>query len=368
MEYNKLYAAFTDKQLEKEFLEYERDSTLKHLRPLVLALGILFFLFVIPDYFLNPSARVFWAIFLLRTIYLFLIIFFFIMLGKKEIQANLQDWISVYALIVTIFYLLIYYQYEVSVATSPFFVQSLAVVVFILVFFSLDSHWLHMVVISLFLSAGFMIVSYYRQEGIPLPGFAAVFVYIILALVISSISAYRINLYKRMQFINRRELKELSEKDVLTGIFGRSKFDAELKRWLGLARRYQYSFALIMLDVDDLKAVNDQHGHLVGDRVLKEFTVLVQGRLRSSDVFARWGGDEFIILLPDADLDQAVQMADRIRDTIASYKFSHGDTVSCSFGVSGYEEGDDHIKVVQRADNRLYQAKNKGKSQVVSEG
>ncbi len=365
MKYNKVFATFADKQLEKEFLEHERESALKYLRPVVLILGILFFLFIIPDYFLIPSAQAFRNILLLRGTFLLLIVFFFIMLGQKGVQSNLHSWVSVYALIVTVFYLFIYYHYEAPAGASPFFVQSLAVIVLILIFFSLDSHWLYMVAISLFLSAGFMVVSYYRQEEIPAVGFAAVFVYIMLVLGVSSISAYRINLYKRMQFIDRRELKQLSEEDVLTGFYNRNKFNAELSRWLDLARRYQYSFALIMLDVDNLKSINDLHGHLVGDEILKEYAGLVQSRLRSSDIFARWGGDEFIVLLPDVDLSQAIRTAEHIRDTVTSYKFQHAETVKCSFGIAEFEKGDDHIKIIKRADSRLYQAKREGKNRVV---
>lgn len=367
MKYNKLFATLADSELEKEFLEHERESILKYLRPGMLVLGIIFFLFIIPDYFLNPSAQVFKTILVTRAVFLILIVFFFIMLGKKEIQSNLHNWISVYALIVTVSYLLIYYQYEASGGSSPFFVQSLAVVVFILIFFSIDSHWLHMVIISFLLSAGFIVVTGIRQEGITPSGVFAVYVYILLALVISSFSAYRINIYKRMQFISRCELKRLSEEDGLTGIYNRSKFDKELDRWLDLARRYEHSFAMIMFDIDNLKTINDLYSHITGDKVLIEFAGLVQKELRSSDIFARWGGDEFIILLPNTGLDQAVQMAERIRDVVMSHNFNQVGTVSCSFGVAVYEKGDDRNTIVQRVDNRLYSAKKNGKRSIISE-
>jgi len=367
MKFNRLLASFADKELEKEFLEHERESSLKHLRPGILFLGILFFLFIIPDYFLNPTTQIFRMILVIRSVFLLLVIFLYIMLGKKEVQSNLHIWISVYALAVTVSYLLIYYHYEDSVGASPFYIQSLAVIVFILIFLSLERHWLYMVVISSFLGAGFMIISKHGWEEIPQSGFAAVSVYLLLILLISSIWAYRINIYKRKEYVNKLELKELSEKDFLTGIHNRSKFNAELNRWLNQAARYQNSFALIMMDIDDLKIINDQHGHVAGDRVLTEFAGLVKKELRSSDIFARWGGDEFIILLPYAGLSQAVQMAVRIHDIILSYRFIETETVSCSFGVTEFEEGDDQITIVQRVDNNLYKAKKEGKNRIVGE-
>jgi diguanylate cyclase (GGDEF)-like protein len=367
MKYNRFFASFVDSQVEKEFLEHERESALKYLRPGILVLGILFFLFVIPDYFLVPSAQDFRVILIVRSTFLLLVIFFFIMLGKKEVQTKLRSWISFYAITVSASYLIIIYRYGASGEASSFFVQSLAVVVLILIFFSLESHWLHMVVISLFLSAGFLVISYHRWEDIPMSGFSAVIVYFLIALTISSISAYRINFYARIQFINRRELKELSEKDALTGIYNRSKFDAELNRWLDHSKRYRQSFAVVMLDIDNLKNINDLYGHITGDRVLKEFAGIVQQELRSSDIFARWGGDEFILLLPYADLGQACSTAERIRDAVQSYRSNQVGIITCSFGVAEFEEGDSDNAVVQRADSRLYKAKEEGKNRIVSE-
>jgi len=122
-----------------------------------------------------------------------------------------------------------------------------------------------------------------------------------------------------------------------------------------------------MLDLDNLKTINDLHSHIAGDYVLKEFAGLVQKELRSSDIIARWGGDEFTILLPNAGLDQAVHMAGRIRDIVMLYNFSRIGPVSCSFGVAVYEKGDDRTTIVQRVDNRLYRAKKNGKSMIISE-
>jgi two-component system, cell cycle response regulator len=360
MIYNKLFATFTDKQMELDFLEHERKSSLKYLRPVMLALGILFFMFVIPDYFLNPTAHIFWVILVIRSVFLLLVIVLYLMLSKKEVQANLHRWISVYTFAVTVFYLLIYSIYESSIGTIPFYIQSLAIIVFILIFFSLESYWLPTVAIAFCLSAGFMIISHYRWDEIPSSGFAAVSVYMILALLISAGKAYRLNIYKRIEFLNKLQFKELSEKDPLTGICNRFKFDAELNWWLDQAKRYHNKFALIMLDIDNMKTINDLHGHITGDEVLSEFADLVNQELRSSDIFARWGGDEFIILLPYAVLSEAAQMAERICAKVFSHSFNQVESVSFSFGAAEYEEGDNHISIVQRVDSKLYEAKMEG--------
>lgn len=127
MSYNKVLATFTDKQLEFNFLEHEQKSSLKYLRPVMLVLGILFFLFVIPDYFLNPTAHIFRIILITRTVFLLLVILLYFMMTKKVVQAHLRSWISVYIFAVTVSYLIIYSHYESSVGASPFYIQSLAI-------------------------------------------------------------------------------------------------------------------------------------------------------------------------------------------------------------------------------------------------
>jgi hypothetical protein len=170
MKNNRLFATFTDSQLEKEFIEHEMESALKYLRPGVLVLGILFFLFIIPDYFLTHSTQVFRIILAIRFVFLLLVIFFLIMPGKKDVQSSLRNWVSFYTLTVTVFYLLIIHRHEAPGRASPFFVQSLAVVVLILIFFSFNSHWLHMVAISAFLSAVFFDHFLLPMGGYPLAG------------------------------------------------------------------------------------------------------------------------------------------------------------------------------------------------------
>ena len=352
---------FADKALEADFLEHERENILRYMRPLVLASGLLFFFFAVPDYFLNPSPEVFRVILAVRTLFLMLVLLFFLALGSRQVQLKLHNWVSIYALIVTVAYLVIYYYYETTVAYSPFFVQSFAVIVFILIFFSIDSHWVHMLVISTLLAAGFIVISVLRDEDISSTGLAGVIVYIMLVIIISSLAALRINIYKRLQFIDRRKLKELSEKDALTGIYNRGKFDQELSRAINMAERYEYIFSLIMIDLDNLKTVNDQMGHQAGDKILKEFAGLVRSQLRASDLFARWGGDEFIVLLPYTDSEQAIAMAERISNTVESYNSAVVDKMSCSFGIAVYKENDDPNTIVQRADNMLYEAKSKKK-------
>ncbi len=161
-----------------------------------------------------------------------------------------------------------------------------------------------------------------------------------------------------------RELTQLSDTDLLTQVSNRRKLDAVLKDELARARRYQLALSVVMLDLDHFKRVNDTHGHLVGDGVLVRVAGLLRESIRQVDKVGRWGGEEFLLVLPGTDPDQAFQVAEKLRQTIAAESFPvvlHG---TASFGVATVREGDSVESLVARADAALYRAKEGGRDQV----
>ncbi len=155
--------------------------------------------------------------------------------------------------------------------------------------------------------------------------------------------------------------------DGLTGVYNRAKFEEELQCEIDKVVRYKTeSFALVFLDIDNFKKINDTHGHLVGDIVLKELTTRVELHLRKSDLFARWGGEEFVLILPLITLDNAKIAAENIRKCICSIDFEEVGKITCSFGVSKFSMDDDFHSVILRADQSMYEAKQSGKNRVVA--
>ena len=124
--------------------------------------------------------------------------------------------------------------------------------------------------------------------------------------------------------------------------------------------------SLLMLDVDRFKAVNDEHGHLVGDQVLVELVERIGSRLRESDVLARWGGEEFIVLMPHAAVDDAMALAESLRLLVSSTPMVKDGTVTCSIGVAQYTVGESMDAWLGRADRALYEAKASGRNAVRS--
>lgn len=161
------------------------------------------------------------------------------------------------------------------------------------------------------------------------------------------------------------DTKKVAFEDTLTKAATRLKFDETLKDLINIASRFQeQKFTAIMIDIDNFKKVNDTYGHDYGDIVLKEVAKVVQEHIRKTDTFARWGGEEFVILSPMNNLEDSFILADKIREVISQISFTKLKNITCSFGLTGFQQGDDEQSIMKRADELLYKAKQNGKNRV----
>jgi diguanylate cyclase (GGDEF)-like protein len=163
-----------------------------------------------------------------------------------------------------------------------------------------------------------------------------------------------------------REARQLADLDALTGLHNRRYFHETLAREVARAHRYQRNLALIIFDLDDFKAINDQIGHLAGDAVLSEAAERVREVVRSADIACRVGGDEFAVILPESRLADADQLYARLQKAVSARPVGEAGPLRISAGVAELRPDDDSISFFQRADNALYGAKEKGKGQVVA--
>ncbi|ATB33131.1 GGDEF domain-containing protein [Melittangium boletus] len=166
------------------------------------------------------------------------------------------------------------------------------------------------------------------------------------------------------------EIYRLTTMDGLTQIYNRRYFEEALEREVSRSRRYERSLALVMFDVDHFKLVNDRHGHLAGDYVLKQLASTLRTRIRREDVFARYGGEEFGMLLPEVDLSGAVTLADKARRLVDKQRFEFDKNVipvTISLGVAVLEPSHrDLVDLKRAADGKLYEAKATGRNRVCS--
>jgi diguanylate cyclase (GGDEF)-like protein len=163
-----------------------------------------------------------------------------------------------------------------------------------------------------------------------------------------------------------REARQLADLDALTGLHNRRFFHETLAREVARARRYERKLALIVVDLDDFKAINDRIGHLAGDAVLAEAAERVRDVVRSADIACRVGGDEFAVILPESALEDADQLCRRIQHNVSTRPISQGGKLYLSAGVAELLPDDDATTFFQRADDALYRAKGAGKGRVVA--
>lgn len=159
------------------------------------------------------------------------------------------------------------------------------------------------------------------------------------------------------------EYKREASYDALTQIYNRNMFHRLMDRRISIAKDRGSSFVLVLLDIDHFKSVNDIHGHLVGDDVLINLAALIKEKTRDRDIFARWGGEEFMLVF-DSSLEAGIRIANKVRESIAAHAFDVVGNITCSFGVTEFREMDSLDDMIKRADDALYSAKANGRNQV----
>lgn len=152
--------------------------------------------------------------------------------------------------------------------------------------------------------------------------------------------------------------------DGLTRVYNRNKFDELFEQECKRAKRYAKPFSVALIDIDNFKNFNDNYGHLIGDQVLITMAQILNDNIRATDIFARWGGEEFVILFIDTEIQIAKTISDKLRTKISDNKHETAGRITASFGLSQYKEGDTMDSIFKRCDDALYKAKKNGKNRV----
>lgn len=160
----------------------------------------------------------------------------------------------------------------------------------------------------------------------------------------------------------KENLRVIAMTDQLTGACNRFKFNAVIEEKFATSKRYKTPLSVIMFDVDDFKSINDRYSHEVGDAILKRLAHIVKAEIRQSDLFIRWGGDEFVIILSNTTKASTGIVAEKIRKRFEDFTFENVSSVTCSFGVATLEAEDSVSKFIAKADEAMYQAKLAGRN------
>jgi len=152
--------------------------------------------------------------------------------------------------------------------------------------------------------------------------------------------------------------------DALTNIYNRSKFNDLIEEYYSIFKRYNTPLSFAIFDIDFFKKVNDNFGHIIGDETLIKFAQTIDNATRDTDMFARWGGEEFVLLMPETSMDEAKLATDKLRQIIENTPFVQVGNVTCSIGVSQFQKGDTIDDILIRSDEALYEAKETGRNKV----
>lgn len=165
--------------------------------------------------------------------------------------------------------------------------------------------------------------------------------------------------------LRSKQLEEKSKTDSLTGAFNREGIEEAIRIGLWEWRSQKKPLSLILIDIDHFKKINDEHGHAVGDHVLSTLSNIVKQHIRTNDLFARWGGEEFVLVCRNTKIEQASLIAEKIRELIANYAFNNNVKVTASFGVATLNANETLEQLFSNADKALYKAKHEGRNRVI---
>lgn len=355
------FAELKDKNREKEFHDNEVRKGLRLSRRVILVFGICNFLFVFIDYFYLQYADVSVVIYhslIPRAIVLASAVFVFNLLARAKNKSAAIKSVVIFA----IFTYLLHEYTVVHFVSIDLVFEVLDLVLFTYALFVIPNRWITNVCTSAIIFILFFVLTPFTIPIMNIGTKGILIIYLFSQMLIVSVLMYRIHIQKRLNYLQQLQLEALAKTDVLTTAFNRFACDKALDQMCAS----HCDFSLILVDIDDFKRINDTCGHLTGDKVIVKIVDSIKSIIRQDDIVARWGGEEFVIILPYISLERAAETAERIKKYMSNIEFGNKiGIVSASFGVTAYIDGDNMNSIISRADQLLYHAKQQGKNQVV---
>ncbi len=362
MEYTiNILAEFKDQKIEDKFREGEIREGLKIIRYVTLFSTIINLLFGIPDYLFRKDVitEVLVLSGITRIGIFILGIVLFIALKKVKDVKVISRLIFAFAFVIYAVHIYVAFYF----APLPIMFETFNLVILSTCIFVMPNRWILNLCFSLACFAVYLIVTPQLCATASLSERIITIVYIFWNTAIVSILFYSINIYKRNAFTKALQLEELANTDQLTKINNRKSCDDILESTC----RENMIFSVIMFDIDNFKLINDTYGHVVGDDVIVNIINVTRKIIRKDDILARWGGEEFVVVMPDATLHEATELAKRVKEHLELIKHDRiKQSVTCSFGVTAFVYGENAKSVIGRADQLLYLAKEYGKNRVVA--
>ncbi|MDL2236347.1 GGDEF domain-containing protein [Christensenellaceae bacterium OttesenSCG-928-K19] len=357
------FCEFKSAETENRFLSREGRSGVKMIRVMILMVGIFFFAFLMADHFYYKNTQdVFLYSLLIRMVVLFTCVVMFFAMDRIKNYRTVMGLLSFTELLIFFAYMLICFVQQSQI----FLQQAMGVILLILVAFLIPNRWKNSLMNGCLMLVVFLLLAPLYADKPNAAGMVEVSSYVGLFLVGMAVLIYLKERSKRVQYANEKKLEIMTFTDSLTKIYNRLKFETVLETQLETVQETKNPFSVLLFDLDNFKRVNDEYGHAVGDRVLQEAARVIKSNIREGDVFARWGGEEFVVLFENTMLEKGVELAERLRRAVESHYFERAGRVTISSGITQYADGDTDSAIIKRADDLMYLAKAEGKNIVMS--
>lgn len=342
------------------YFDYKLAASQKFIKIMFLIAGLFNIILLLPDVILisDPLRNI--SLIILRIFFSLSLLATSIQIKKIKTFRSFSLIISGFELAAILLFLFVLRKYE----NPNFLIQTLGMITIIIVVFFIPNRWSNMLIVSLSGTISFLFSALFIINNSVFMEFAAAISYLSITIVLCSINAWNMEKHQLREYATKVELEHIGSIDYLTNAANRFKMEEEADRWISFCNRQGFPLAIVFIDVDDLKTINDQYGHFVGDSVLASMANIIQNQLRSADLLARWGGDEFIILLPNISFENAVILTERIRESIINNTFVIGRSVTCTFGVVEMKDHATFETMINDADNLMYKGKKTGKNTV----
>ncbi len=345
---------------DESFYRYLFKNTLREKRYVCMVLAFFNLLLLIPDWMMIGSLPARIIITALRVLFSVVLIWFFLSLGYFRnflVYSRVLTVIEAFGISVFLYVLMNY-------PKPDFMIQAMGMIVIIMAVFMFPNRWPYMVTVSFLSVSVFILIASYRITDLTMPDYIAGTVYILIAAILCAMWARNIEKYRVRHYLSLTELRSISTTDSLTQTHNRVRLEHDGERLIRISRTHERPLSVVFIDLDDLKAINDEFGHPVGDQVLIETAARIRKHLSPHDILCRWGGDEFVIVLPGADMIGAMRTVERIRDSLTREPFVNNIMTSCSFGIAGMKGDSTLASLIYLADQQMYRAKSKGKNRI----
>ena len=358
---------FIDKNTESEFIEYEKTASLHIVRYMMLLYGVVFIFFAYSDYHFYGGGQKLYVSLGLRLIAAIITFIASSLVGKFKKYNHSLLLVTLTELLIFAIYILNLY----NLKANEYALQFMSVMLFILVAFLIPNMWINCLITGIVIWGAYIIFSVMTEPAKATPSLFQRGLYLGICLFSCAIFIYGREKSRRRQFTSEKLLEFMTFTDRQTGIYNRNRFEHILGLWIKNIRHDP--FCLVFFDIDNFKAINDNFGHNTGDDVLTGITEVVSANIRDDDIFARWGGEEFVILFGSTGLEHATEFAERLRKAVETHPFEKAGTVTISAGVVQYRRGEANAEIespvsfVGRADAKMYEAKKAGRNKVVAE-